>query len=72
MNIPAGTLERTSGTLQEELEETSRLLVRVTETQGVYFAVAFLYDAGYTPDRIKKLLPILQKERGARKDSLKD
>lgn len=52
-------------TLERELQRTAEVLINIAETQGIYFAVAFLYDASYDEDRIKKLLPFLQKQKGA-------
>lgn len=57
------------GSLDRELERTAEMLVSIAETQGVYFAVAMLYDSNYDSDRIKKLLPILQKQDGAIKST---
>ncbi len=51
--------------LKRELATTSRMLVDIAEKQGVYFAVAFLYDSAYGQARMKALLPILEKEPGA-------
>ncbi len=59
------------GTLNAELRRTAELLVEITEKQGVYFAIAFLYDASYDHDRIKKLLPFLEKEKGSIKNEAK-
>lgn len=64
-NIPD---QNTGGTLNQELTRTAELLVEIVNRKdngGVFFAVAFLYDSGYDLPRIKKLLPILQKQRGA-------
>ena len=51
--------------LEGELAKTSHMLVNIAEEQGIYFAVAFLYDGGYDIARMKALLPILEKEQGA-------
>ena len=58
-------LHAIGGTLEAELCRTAEMLVEIAEVQGVYFAVALLHDSSYDTDRIKKLLPILQKTRGA-------
>ena len=54
-------------TPDNELKRTAEMLVEIAEEQGVYFAVAFLYDAGYNLKRISKLLPILEAQKGAMK-----
>lgn len=53
------------GSLEDELRRTAEVLVTIAETQGVFFAVAFLYDAGYDQERINRLLPILQVTPGS-------
>jgi hypothetical protein len=56
------------GTLDQELARTAELLVEIANRKvngGVFFAVAFLYDAQYDRERIKKLLPYLQKQSGS-------
>lgn len=53
--------------LHKELHRTAEMLVEIAESQGVYFAVAFLYDSSYDIERIKKLLPILQNISGSTK-----
>lgn len=55
----------TGGTFEGELYRTAEMLVKIAEEQGIYFAIAFVYDSGYTQEDIKKLLPILQNTRGA-------
>ena len=52
-------------TLKNELIRTAEDIATIAESQGTYFAVAYLYDAGYDPERMKQLLPILEKSRGA-------
>lgn len=54
-------------TLEEELQKTAELLVEITEKQGIYFAIAFLYDASYDSGRLLELLPILLKLKGSTK-----
>ena len=51
--------------LNRELRIIAEKLVEIAASQGVYFAIAFLYDASYNEKRIKKLLPILQKTSGS-------
>lgn len=55
-------------TLERELQRTADLLIQIAEQQGIYFAVAFLYDSGYDEKRIEKLLLVLQKQKGAMKN----
>ena len=57
----------TGGTLKQELMRTSEMLVDIAETQGVYYAVALLYDSSYDLPRIRSLLPVLQRTDGATK-----
>jgi len=45
------------------------MLVDIAEKQGIYFAVALLYDSSYDLDRIRKLLPVLEAQKGAVKAS---
>lgn len=52
-------------TLKRELIRTAEHITTIAEEQGIYFAVAYLYDASYDPERMKQLLPILEKSRGA-------
>ena len=54
-------------TLKGELHRTAEMLVSVAKEQGVFFAIALLYDSEYDRERIKALLPILQSTRGAQK-----
>ena len=60
-------MEEIGGTLKAELTRTSELLVDIAETQGVYFAIAFLYDASYDSDRLRALLPVLFATKGSKK-----
>lgn len=53
------------GTLDQELKRTAEMMVELSAEQGVYFAVALLYDSSYDSERIRKLLPFLEKEPGA-------
>lgn len=53
------------GTKKGELARSAELVVEVAREQGVFLAIAFLYDIGYTRDDIGELLPILQQEKGA-------
>ena len=53
------------GTLKQELIRTAEMLVDIAEKQGVYFAIALLYDSSYDQERIKALLPVLQKTQGS-------
>ncbi|MEE8263251.1 MAG: hypothetical protein V3R83_12385 [Gammaproteobacteria bacterium] len=53
--------------LRAECYRTADMLVDMAEKQGVYYAVAFLSDAGYDLKRLKALLPILEQTRGALK-----
>ena len=58
----------TGSTKNEELIRTAEMLVDIAERRGIYFAVAFLYDSSYGDQnngRLKDLLPILQKTKGA-------
>lgn len=59
MFIPIG------GTREGELARSAELVVKLAKKQGVFLAIAFLYDIGYTRDDIAELLPILQQEKGA-------
>lgn len=56
-----------SGTFKGECYRTAEMLVDITETQVIYYAIAFLYDSGYDLDRLKILLPILEKTKGTTK-----
>lgn len=58
-------------TLDNELKRTAELLVEIADKQGIYFALQFLYDSSYDIERISKLLPILEKEKGAMKSEAK-
>lgn len=53
------------GTFESELSRSAEMLVEIAERDGVYFAIAFIHDLGYTHEDLKKLLPILQNTRGA-------
>lgn len=53
------------GSLKAELHRTAEMLVDLADERGVYFAVALLFDSSYDLDRLRKLLPILQEQRGA-------
>jgi len=55
----------TDGTFEGELYRTAEMLVEIAEKDGVYFAIAFIHDLGYTHEDLKKLLPILQSTSGA-------
>ena len=58
----------TGSTKNGELIRTAEMLVDIAERRGIYFAVAFLYDSSYGDQnngRLKDLLPILQKTKGA-------
>ena len=55
-------------TKDAELRRTAEMLVDIAEKRGVYFAVALLYDSSYGDSgngRLRDLLPILQKTKGA-------
>ena len=52
-------------TLDNELKRTAEMLVDITEKQGIYFAIAFLHGSSYDLERIGKLLPILETQKGA-------
>ena len=54
------------GSLNQELWRTAEMLVDIANTQGIYFAVALLYDSEYDHARLKALLPILLKTPGAK------
>lgn len=58
-------LDMSFGSKDKELLRTAEMLVDIAEKQGVYFAVAFLYDSQYNLDILKRLLPILENRRGA-------
>ena len=58
-------LSEQGGTLEQELMRTAEMLVELARDKGVYFATALLYDSNYDARRMKALLPILQKTRGA-------
>lgn len=53
-------------TKQGEYCRTAEMLVSVSEQQGIYFAIALLYDMQYSREDIGKLLPILQDTRGSK------
>ena len=55
------------GTVLQELKRSAELLVEIGDEKGVYYVVALLYDMQYDLERIKLLLPILEKQRGAQK-----
>ena len=59
MIIPSG------GTREGELARAAEVVVKLAKKQGVFFAIAFLFDIGYTRADIAELLPILQREKGA-------
>ena len=52
-------------TRKRELARSAELVVELAREQGVFFAIAFLFDIGYTRADIAELLPILQQEKGA-------
>ena len=52
-------------TLKIELDRTAHQLVEIAASQGVYFAVALLYDSNYDIERIRKLMPVLKKIEGS-------
>ena len=54
------------GSLNNELIRTSELLVDIAKKNGIYFAIALLYDSNYDIERLGALLPILEKTIGAR------
>lgn len=58
-------------TLDNELKRTAEMLVDIAEKQGIYYAVAFLYDSSYDLERIGKLLPILEAQKDAMKIEVK-
>ena len=53
------------GTRKGELARSAELVVELAKEQGVFFAIAFLFDIGYTRADIAELLPYLQREKGA-------
>ena len=53
------------GTLDQELQRTAEMMVDITDRQGVYYAVALLFDSNYNTDRLKALLPFLKSIKGA-------
>lgn len=53
----------TGTTKQVEYERTAELLVEITEEHGVYFAVALLYDSGYTPHDIKQVMVVMERRK---------
>jgi hypothetical protein len=53
------------GSLHNELVRTAEMLVSITRDQGIYYAIALLYDSNYDSARIAALLPILQHTQGA-------
>ena len=53
------------GSLDDELRRIAEMLVHIADEQGIFFAIAFLYDAGYDQERIKRLLQILQVTPGS-------
>lgn len=53
------------GTRKGELARSAEVVVEVAREQGVYFAIAFLFDIGYTRADIAELLPYLEREKGA-------
>jgi hypothetical protein len=65
LNFNPAQLKGGTMSLNRELYRTADMLVEIAKTQGVFFAVALLYDSNYDQERIKKLLPILQKTKGA-------
>ena len=58
-------IETTGGTMNAELRRTAELVVETAKNQGVYFAVALLYDASYDHATIGRLLPFLQESPGS-------
>jgi len=58
-------MHQIGGTLKQELHRTAQMVVELSADLGVYFAVALLLDSEYDRDRIRALLPILEKTRGA-------
>ena len=54
MIVPSG------GTREGELTRSAEIVVKLARKQGVFFAIAFLFDIGYTRADIAELLPILQ------------
>ena len=53
------------GTLEMELELTADMLVEIAEERGLYFAIALLVDASYDNEKMRLLLPYLEKKMGA-------
>lgn len=53
------------GTFKGELHRSAELLVDVANNQGVYYAIAFVHDIGYTHEQVRQLLDILKSKRGA-------
>ena len=53
------------GTREGELARAAEVVVKLAKKQGVFFAIAFLFDIGYTRADIAELLPILRQEKGA-------
>ena len=59
------------GSLKRELYRTAEMLVDISEKQGIYFAIAFLYDSNYDIDQIKTLLSILKNTKNSIKTHTK-
>ena len=57
-----------SSTLKGECNRTAEMLVDLAAERGVYFAIALLFDSNYDIERIRILLPILQRTAGAIKE----
>lgn len=55
--------------LQAEMRRTAEMIVDIADTRGVYFAVALLYDSGYSNEDIKILLPFLLETKGSVKST---
>lgn len=47
------------GTKKQEYIRTIQLLTEIFNTQGIYFVLAFLYDAGYDKKDIYSMMNII-------------
>lgn len=55
------------GTLEAEYQRTAELLVDISDQQGIYFALYFLIDSGYSVDDMRRIADIAKDIPGARK-----
>ena len=54
------------GTKKQEYLRTIELLEEIFEAKGIYFALAFLYDAGYDRKDIHNMMELIHPNDGRR------